>query len=130
MKKLKKPDLFDLTVNEVFKYTLAFRKYVSLLWGNFLHCLSSVGKCVQHSVSQRGLLGVFKGMDSKGDSKNGLQERLQEGRNILLEGLRHDCVSVGLNTESAATSSWARANNVTVIPPWHNAKYTIRAPSL
>ena len=46
MKKLKKPDFFDLTVNEVFKYTLlAFRKHMSLLRGNFLHCLSSVGKC-------------------------------------------------------------------------------------
>ena len=45
MKKLKKPDFFDLTVNEVFKYTLlAFRKHMSLLRRNFLHCLSSVGK--------------------------------------------------------------------------------------
>ena len=46
MEKLTKPDLFDLTVNDIFKYALlAFRKHVSLLWGNFLHCLSSVGKC-------------------------------------------------------------------------------------
>ena len=73
-------------------------------------------------------------MDSKGGLQSGiqggLQERLQKGRNILLEGLRYDCVSVGSNAGSAATSSWARANNVTVIPPWHIAKYTIRAPSL
>ena len=35
-------------VNEVFLYTLlAFRKYMSLLWWNFLHCLSSVGKCAK-----------------------------------------------------------------------------------
>ena len=34
-------------VNEVFLYTLfGFKKHMSLLWGNFLHCLSSVGKCV------------------------------------------------------------------------------------
>ena len=26
---------------------LAFRKYMSLLWWNFLNCLSSVGKCVK-----------------------------------------------------------------------------------
>ena len=30
-------------------YTLlGFRKHMSLLWGNFLHCLSSVGKCVEY----------------------------------------------------------------------------------
>ena len=46
MRKLEKPDFFDLMVNEVFKYTLlAFRKHMSLLRRNFLHCLSSVGKC-------------------------------------------------------------------------------------
>ena len=39
-----------MTVHEVFLYTLlAFRKHMSLLWGNFLHCLSSVGKCVKKS---------------------------------------------------------------------------------
>ena len=43
MKKLKKP---------VFKYTiLAFRKHMSLLWRNFLLCLSSVGKCVWHAIT-------------------------------------------------------------------------------
>ena len=48
MEKLKKPEFFDLTANEVFKYTLlAFRKHMSPLRRNFLHCLSSVGKCVQ-----------------------------------------------------------------------------------
>ena len=32
MEKIKKPDLFDLTVNEVFLYTLLdFRKYMQLL---------------------------------------------------------------------------------------------------
>ena len=52
MKKLKKPEFFDLTVNEVFKYTLlAFRKHMSPLRRNFLHCLSSVGKCdLSHHV--------------------------------------------------------------------------------
>ena len=50
MKKLKKPDFFDLTVNEVFKYTLlAFRKHRSLFWSNFLNCLNSVGKCAKYS---------------------------------------------------------------------------------
>ena len=50
MKKLKKPEFFDLTVNEVFKYTLlAFRKHMLPLRRNFLHCLSSVGKCVKDS---------------------------------------------------------------------------------
>ena len=47
VQKVQKPDLFDLTVKEVLLYTiLAFRKHMSLLWANFLHCLSSVGKCV------------------------------------------------------------------------------------
>ena len=47
MKKLKKPDFFDLTVNEVFEYTiLAFRKHMSLLQRNFLLCfLLNLEKC-------------------------------------------------------------------------------------
>ena len=59
MKKLKKPEFFDLTVNEVFKYTLlAFRKHMSLLRRNFLHCLSSVGKCGSASTRESNLLIV------------------------------------------------------------------------
>ena len=47
VQKVQKPDCFDLMVNEVFLYTiLAFRKHMSLLWVNLLHCLSSVEKCV------------------------------------------------------------------------------------
>ena len=62
MKLLQKPELFGLTVNEVFLYTLlGFRKHTSLLWSNFLHWLSSVGKCVLISrpltdLTRRGFL--------------------------------------------------------------------------
>ena len=46
VQKVQNPNLFDLTVNEVFLYTiLAFRKHMSLLWANLLHCLISVEKC-------------------------------------------------------------------------------------
>ena len=38
VQKVQKPELYGLTVNRVFLYTIsAFGKYISPLWTNFLH---------------------------------------------------------------------------------------------